>query len=261
MPDATVPDAGDPASGAPGDPAPDTGLSVQLDVRDRRCVVVGGGPVATRRARSLQLAGARVTVVAAAITTELRALDDEGILQVHRREFRQSDLDPADPADPAGPHGADRVVLVVTATDDPAVNAAVAERAAALGALVNRADDAPAGDVSFPSVLRRGSVTIAVSTGVPVASQWVAGRLDEALEQLLGLDDQGLDRLVAVLSEVRRELRRGAGPGSGSAEHGERGVTEGPADWLSALDGSILELIHQGRTAEAKERLLACLSS
>lgn len=250
------------ASGTPGPAQPDhDGLAVQLRVRGRRCVVVGGGPVATRRARTLLAAGARVTVVAPQITPALAALADESALVVHRREFRATDLDPAPGPDDSDPENTGATVVVVTATDDAEVNRTVAEAAEGRGVLVNRADDAPAGDVTFPLVLRRGPVTFAVSTGVPVASRWVAGRLDEGLAQLLGLDDDGLVRLVGVLAEVRRELRRGSGPDGGSTGDGERGVTVDPADWLSALDGSILELIHQGLTAEAKERLLACLSS
>ena len=227
-------------------------VAVQLQVQGRRCLVVGGGEVGARRAAALQTAGARTTVVAPIITPALTTLAEDGALRVQLREFLVTDLDP---------EGVDRVLLVVTATDDAAVNEEVARIAGAHGVLVNRADDATQGDLTFPPNVQRGSVTIAVSSGVPTASRWIVERLGDRLDEVLGLDADGLDRLVEVLSEVRDGLRRSGAPSGGSPGSGERGVTVGPADWRSALDGSILELVHQGRTAEAKERLLACLSS
>lgn len=210
--------------------------------------------MALRRCRVLLEAGARVTVVAPELVPGLDSLVTEGVVALHRREVRDDDLDAVD---------GEALRLVVVATDDPAANERVGRAAASRGVLVNRADDGGAGDVSFPSTLRRGPLTVAVATGgaSPVAARWVAERLDEQLDAVLGLDAAGLTMLVEVLAEVRRE--RAAAEPSGQGPHGpeERGVTVGAVDWRSALDGSILDLIHQGRRAEAKERLLACLSS
>ena len=231
-----------------------TSLPVELHVAGARCVVVGGGRVAARRVRSLVTAGAAVEVVAPEVGEDLVALVAAHGLRHVERTVERGDLDPVDGR---------RVVLVVTATDRAEVNASVADWARSSGALVNRADDAAAGDLAFPAVVERGPLRVAVSTGgaSPTVSRWAAARVDEGLDQLLGLDARGLALLVEVFAEVRAELRAAAGrpPGSSGAVGG--GTRMDLVDWRSALDGSILDLIHRGRRAEAKERLLACLSS
>jgi siroheme synthase-like protein len=232
---------------ATGQPGPDEGtgpepsLAVQLRVTGRRCVVVGGGGVGTRRARALAAAGADVLVVAPEVHPALRELVDSGSVRLRAGEFDEGDL--------AG------ALLVVAATGVRAVDERVGAAAGAAGVPVNRADDAARGDLAFPAVVRRGPVSVAVSTGgrAPAAARWLAERLDGGMDALTGLGPQGYGLLVEIVEEVRQELR---------AEHaGGRGVTPEAPDWRTALDGTILELMNQGRRAEAKERLLACLSS
>lgn len=213
-------------------------LPVQLDVRARRCVVVGAGPVGSRRAATLHEAGAKVLVVAPDVSASVVALVEGGSVELARRPFEPADLDGA--------------LLVVAATGDRSVDDAVSVAAGARGVLVNRADRAERGDLAFPALVRRGPVRLAVDSGgtAPAVSRLVADMVDGALDEVLGLDADGLTLLVQVVAEVRAQLA-GAPGGSGG----------GALDWRSALDGSILELIRQGREAEAKERLLACLSS
>jgi siroheme synthase (precorrin-2 oxidase/ferrochelatase) len=106
---------------------------------------------------------------------------------------------------------------------------------------------------------------VAVSTGgaAPAVARLLAAVLDEQLDTALGLDLDDLSTLVEVVEEVRAQLgeQSYAGWAQVDGTAGDEGVTPGPLDWRSALDGSILDLIRQGRRAEAKERLLACLSS
>ena len=127
----------------------------------------------------------------------------------------------------------------------------------ALGAAPGRASLEPSGiDALSPTRFSTGG-------GAPAVARWAASRLDEGLDALLGLDAEGLTLLVEVFAEVRAELRLAAAEASQAPDPG--GVGGGSRmeliDWRSALDGSILDLIHRGRRAEAKERLLACLSS
>jgi siroheme synthase-like protein len=222
---------------------PPAHLPVQLDVRGRRCVVVGAGPVGARRTATLLAAGARVLIVAPDVgpaVAGLVAASGPDAPELARRPFEPADLDGA--------------LLAVAATGSESVDAAVSRAAAARGVLVNRADRAELGDLSFPAVVRRGPVRLAVSTGgaAPAVARLVADRLDAHLDDVVELDADGLGTLVELVGEVRAQLASAAG---------EEGVTRGPLDWRSALDGSILDLIRQGRRAEAKERLLACLSS
>lgn len=233
------------SSGSAAEPAGPAPLLVALDLRGRRCVVVGAGRVGTRRARVLVEAGADVVVVAPDATAEVRDLHAAGRLRWEPRAVRPSDLDGAR--------------LVVTAAGDPDANA-LAARAAPAGCLLGRADDAPAGDVTFPPTLRRGPVRVAVGTGgrAPAVAAWLAARLEDRLDDVTGLDAAGLTLLVELVAELRDEWRAGASAGTG--------VTAGPRDWRSALartmlDGVLMDLLRAGRRDEAKERLRTCLSS
>ncbi|MGN8245422.1 uroporphyrinogen-III C-methyltransferase [Cellulomonas soli] len=128
---------------------------VLLDVRGRRVVVVGGGPVAARRVAALVGDGAHVHVVAPAVCEDLAALvrDEtrEATVTWHAREYRPGDLAQA--------------WLVHTATGDRATDAAVAAEAEASRTWCVRADDASASSAWTPAVARSGEVSVAVGAG------------------------------------------------------------------------------------------------
>ena len=133
-----------------------------MDVSGRRCVVVGGGGVASRKARGLLESGARVVVVSPEVTPEIDDMD----VTVERRPYAPGDL--------AG------CTLAFAATDSREVNAAVAREAEERGIPVNVADRPAEGDFALPSVLRRGGLQVAVSTGG--ASPSLARRIRDAME-------------------------------------------------------------------------------
>ena len=122
-------------------------LPIMLQLTGRPCLLVGGGTVALRRARSLQAAGAHLTVVAPEIHPELQALSD----QSHARPWQVEDL--------AG------VFLVVIATDNSARNKQIADAAKAAGVLVNQTDAPEDGDIQFPASGTCGPVTVSVHSG------------------------------------------------------------------------------------------------
>lgn len=124
-----------------------TGFPLLLDLTGRRALVVGGGPVATRRAERLAESGAVIEVVAPAVSNRLREL----AARVAERAFEPGDV-----------HGA---WLVQACTDSPAVNASVAAAAAAEQIFCVRADAAGGGTARTPALTRRDGVTIAVSGG------------------------------------------------------------------------------------------------
>jgi len=202
------------------------GFPVNLVLEDRRCLVVGGGEVAARKAQSLAACGARVHVVAPEVGTSVRAV--AGVTWEER---------------PYAPRDFEGVWLAVAATDDPDVNRAVFDDGEALRVWVNGADDPDNCSFMLPSVVRRGSLTVTVSTSgrSPAMAAWLRRRL----ESQIGPEYEVLLDLVAS----ERENLKAAGRS-----------TEG-LDWQKALDSDMLGLIRSGDVNHARERLQTCLSS
>lgn len=196
---------------------------VTLDIDGRPCLVVGGGPIAERKVTGLLEAGARVTVVSPALSRGLLALAGDGRFRWQPREFMAGDT--------AG------FVLVLVATDDGAVNRAVAVEARQRGALVNCADEPAHCDFILPALLRRGPLTVAVSTGG--ASPTMARLVRDELDAVLSGDYAGLTEVVA---EVRRTLR-------------DRGLSLDGERWAGAVDEEVRRLVANGRPEDARERL------
>jgi uroporphyrin-III C-methyltransferase/precorrin-2 dehydrogenase/sirohydrochlorin ferrochelatase len=124
-----------------------TGYPLLLQLHRRRVLVVGAGPVATRRARALVDAQADVVVVAPEGTAEMATLP----VTWHRRPYADGDVPGA--------------WLVHTATNDPAVNEAVSDDAERYGVWCVRADDAAQSRAWVPAVLRAEGLTVAVNAG------------------------------------------------------------------------------------------------
>ncbi len=196
---------------------------VMLDLEGRPCLVVGGGVVAARKISGLLDAGARVTVVSPVLAPAVLEIDRDGRLRWWPREYAEGDV--------AG------FALVMVATADDAVNARIAADARERSVWVNCADDPKRCDFILPSVLRRGPLTVAVSTGG--ASPTVAHMVREELEAALPPDYATLTEVVA---DVRGALR-------------ERGIALDAQRWRDALDGELKRLVAAGRPAEARERL------
>ena len=116
-----------------------------------RCVVVGGGKVAARKIAALREAGACPVVISPTLCESLRRRAERDEIQVIKREYRSRDLEGA--------------WLVIVATDDQATNEAVWREAESLGCLVNVVDDPAHCNFHAPASVRRGALTISVSTG------------------------------------------------------------------------------------------------
>jgi precorrin-2 dehydrogenase/sirohydrochlorin ferrochelatase len=177
-----------------------------LDLRGRRCLVVGGGEIGERKARALLQCGAQVTVVSPAVTRGLAALAAAGRVVDRRRTFRRSDL-----------RGC---ALVVAATGDPSVDAAVAALGRRGRVLVNVVDRPELCDFILPSVLQRGELQIAVSTGG--RSPALAREIRRRLEALFGPE---YAELIARTGEARRTARAAARTPSARLEAGRRVAT------------------------------------
>lgn len=156
-----------------------------LNLSGKHCLVVGGGRLALHKTDDLRAAGARVTVVAPRLAPGFGRMKEVRLI---RRAFRPSDLLP-------GPW------LVIAATDDEALHARIAKLCRARRIWVNVVDRPRLCDFIVPSVVRRGPVTFAVSTG----------GLSPAVAKYLGADLRGrygveVGRLAAVLKGLRGEL-------------------------------------------------------
>jgi len=160
-------------------------FALLMDLEGRRVSVVGGGAVAERRVRALLECGAQLTVTAPEVTDGLRRLVDEGRLALRERVYRSGDF--------AG------AALAFVAVDDREVSASAADDARSAGVPVNVADEPSLCDFIVPSVLRRGRLTVAVSTGG--ASPAWARKLRERLEGEFGED---YEKLLDTLAAVRR---------------------------------------------------------
>jgi precorrin-2 dehydrogenase/sirohydrochlorin ferrochelatase len=123
---------------------------IQLDIRGRLCLVVGGGRVGTRKAKSLIACGGRVTVVSPTATAELRGLADAGVLTLLQREYGRDDL--------LG------MFLVMGATDDETLNRRIRSEAEHQKVLCNIADRPEQCDFILPAVVQRGDLVVTVST-------------------------------------------------------------------------------------------------
>jgi precorrin-2 dehydrogenase/sirohydrochlorin ferrochelatase len=195
------------------------GYPIVLDLAGRRVVVVGAGPVASRKVTGLLASEASITIVAPEVLPGLAALGEAGRATLLQRSYQRGDLDGAALAFAAAP---------------PAVNRQVAADAAAAGVLVSVADDRHASGFSTPATLRRGGLLLAVATGG--AAPGLAGALRRRLGASFGPEWSGL---VELLGRHRQRLPAAADSGA----------------WDTILDGSLQALLLAGDLAGA-ERLL-----
>ena len=198
---------------------------VNLVVAHRRCLVVGAGRIAARKAEGLLAAGARVQVVGTVVGPEVRALP----VAWEERPYLRQDL--------VG------VWLAIAATGDPEVNRTVRADGDAAGVWVNAADDPPSCSFILPAVVRQGPVMVTVSTGghSPAVATWLKSHVAAELGPEWA-------SLVELFAEARDRLRA-------------QGRSTEDVDWRPVLDWSMLDLVKAGDTARARERIQACLSS
>jgi siroheme synthase-like protein len=201
---------------------------VFLGLNGRPCTVVGGGQVALRKVATLLECGACVTVISPELCPELEELAHDGKITAVLRAYRAGDLKGA--------------FVAIAATDDSAINAKAAREARAKRALVNVVDDASQSDFIAPAVIRRGDITIAISTSGH--SPALARKLRTVLEQQFGNEYADLARLIG---EVRAEVR-------------QEKISVDAEGWQEALDLELLlQLLKEGEPQKARNILLGNL--
>jgi len=197
-----------------------------LDISRRKCVVVGGGSVAERKVGRLLACGARVEVVDRSLTPALAAMKGEGIIVHHDADYEEAQL-----------RGA---FLVIGATDSDTVNERISRDARTLAIPVNIVDDPVRCDFILPSVLERGDLLIAVSTGGK--SPALAKCLRKELEDTYG-PEYGV--LIEILGELREKVIVG-----GRFSNENRKLFE------AVVQSNILDHIRAKRWRRLKEQIL-----
>lgn len=164
---------------------------INVRIRDRNVVVIGGGRVAHRKVLGLLDAGAKVKIVSPKLTNELLLLSQSGQISWQPEPYTKENLEGA--------------LLIVAATNDQETNQAV-KRDAAPNQLVNLADDPEQSDFQVPSVLKRGKLTIAVSTSG--ASPVLAKKIRRQLEQMFAEEYESyLDFLAYSRKEIKAAVQ------------------------------------------------------
>lgn len=193
-----------------------------LKLNGRDCLVVGGGRVGTRKVRALLDTNARVSLVSREVTEDLKGLIDEGVIKYHKGDFHSGLLD--------------GVLICISALDDRGINEEVVRSCRERGVLVNVVDTPEMCDFYFSSVVRRGDLTIAISTSG--ASPSMARYLREEMEELYGPE---YGTILKIMGYLRESLM----------DAGVRGDRRG--DVLGRVAGlPLAELIHQGGIKEAQ---------
>lgn len=201
-----------------------------LSLEAQPVVVVGGGRVAHRKVETLLEYGARIQIISPRLIPELQALVEQGLCQWQAREYRQGDLAEA--------------VLVFSCTEVEVVNSQVANDAHIEARAVNVVDDPEKCSFIVPSILRRGELTIAVSTGG--SSPLVAKKIRQDLEGIYG---EEMAAYLDLLRNWRQEAKTQLSP------------LEREAFWVRVTDGEVRQLISENRMKEAKEVVEQCFRS
>ena len=206
-------------------------LPIFLAVRNKSCVVVGGGEVAVRKVALLQQAGAKVTIVAPKLGAALAQQVADGRLRHRAGEFVPTDLDGA--------------TLVIAATNSPPVNAAVAQAADLRQIPVNVVDTPDLCSFIMPAIIDRSPLILAVSSGgaAPVLARQLRARLESLIPASYG-------RLAALAGQFRDKVKlRFTRP------------TDRRIFWEKVLQGPIAELVYSGQEHAAATALQQAIDS
>jgi precorrin-2 dehydrogenase/sirohydrochlorin ferrochelatase len=160
---------------------------VFLNLKNKLCIVIGGGKVAERKVENLLTSQAKVKVISPEVTLKLKKLAEEGKIEWERRVYKKGDLDSA--------------WLVIAATDNPEIQKEIFKEAEEKRIFCNVVDVPELCSFIVPSTIRRGLLTIAISTsGVNPA---VARRLRETLEEIIG---EEYVLYVELMKDLRKQI-------------------------------------------------------
>ena len=196
---------------------------VYIQLRDQPCVVIGGGKIAEGKVDGLLASEAKVTVISPELTARLHDLAEQKQITYIRRIYQPGDLDGA--------------FMVICATDQSEINHQVWQEATANHQLVNVVDDTPRCNFIAPSILRKGDLTIAISTSGKAPA--LAVRLKERLQHEIGPE---YEKFLELAGELREPLARNI-PDFETRK----------ALWYELVDSEILDVLARGDETSARE--------
>lgn len=201
--------------------------AVMLSLNGRRCVIVGGGLVAARKLQALGAAGAKCTVIAPRFCNELFEAAESFKANLIRDTYQSNQLANA--------------FVVIAATDDIAVNRQICADAPCL---CNNITEPDLSNFIVPSTIRRGNISVAISTGgMPSFTRLLKRYLLQKLHPAFAEFNDFLRKERSLLQQTATTPRQRT------------------AFWRSVLDEDILILLEAGKTAQAKEKILDAVNS
>ena len=200
-------------------------LPLFIDVKNKPCLVIGGGRIALRKIKMLSKAEAKITIIAPTICDELASHCANHSINLHTREFNDEDIN--------------QQSLVIAATNNKTLNKRISDLAKQQNILVNVADDFKQGDVVLPSVIGRDPIQIAVTTGgaSPVLARLLRRNLERCTPSAYGS--------LASLVEKYRQSTTQAIPDEDARRR----------FWEEVLQGPIAEMVLAGKISAAEETL------
>lgn len=202
-----------------------------LNLQSRNCLVVGGGRVAERKVATLMEYGAKISVVSPQAEESIIEYSSQGLISWKRREFQPEDLD--------------NTFMVFIATAEQLLNKYIADLCRQKEILVNAVDDPPNCDFFVPSILRRGSLALAIST--EGKSPLLAAKLRRQLEEVISPE---YSEFVEILGDLRYIIK-------GSRLDGE----ERKKIFEELVNSDLLELVKAGEKDKIEELINICISS
>ena len=206
-------------------------LPIFFDVSNKSCLVVGAGAIAVRKVELLLKAGASVRVVTKDMSDSMSSLQQDHDFECVLRAFKETDLDD--------------IALIIAATSDKILNGRISELAQSRNIPVNVVDNTPLCSFIMPSIVDRGPVQIAVSTGgaSPVLARILRSKLESTVPGTYG-------DLAKLVDNYRHKVKQSFPM-----------VEERRTFWESILEGPVADLVFTGRLDEAEKLLNSLLET
>ncbi len=201
-----------------------------INLRGKKCLIIGGGEVAERKIEDLLQYEAAITIVSPQVTDKIRTWVESGIITYLSREFEEDDIN--------------GIFMVFAATNNSLVNQEIAALCRKKDVLLNAVDDPLNCDFFIPSILRHNSLVIAVST--EGKSPLYARKIRQDLEKIIS-EEYG--EFVDILGQQREYIKNMVPD-----------IRDRKRIFQAIVDSDILELLKAGENEKVRERLRECMS-